>query len=377
VNGTAQIKLAGKSESQMTQDLFISYSSKDRKFVNDLCIRLSKAGVTFWLDLNEIKPGEYIRDKISRGIDSARFMLLILSPNSVQSEWVKREIDAAMIREIESKNVTVIPLLIGDVLPNDCPSDLRGKKYLDFRTANSASIDFVALVNLIRPEVRQRRNLINELKLGLVDDDRKLEKLRGFALRYGDQVIQKAALTGLSKIASPEAINIIAERLLDFWGMSSISHAINLLSKLEKQGGLIILTVALFWDDRFTGRMFEIILKQSNFTEEFRQFVEKRTFNGIISNINAFCAFDQYAPPELSAAMRFGSQYCPYNEGIIYGLPKIHLSILDKDKETLDNNLPGLTTLISERLQFRGYSESEGRTELVGHFFDFSHLGGK
>jgi hypothetical protein len=71
--------------------VFLSHSSQDKPFVRQLADHLRQhPQITVWLDEREISPGANIVDKIAEGLDSD-FVLLILSPNSINSNWVKEE----------------------------------------------------------------------------------------------------------------------------------------------------------------------------------------------------------------------------------------------------------------------------------------------
>jgi TIR domain len=71
--------------------VFISHSSKDKPFVRELADFLERDGeIKAWLDEREIAPGQNIVTRIADGLDSD-FILLILSPDSVDSNWVKEE----------------------------------------------------------------------------------------------------------------------------------------------------------------------------------------------------------------------------------------------------------------------------------------------
>ena len=71
--------------------VFLSHSSKDKPFVRDLADALEAGGeVKVWLDEREIDYGANIVLKIAEGLD-ADVVLLILSPDSVDSKWVKEE----------------------------------------------------------------------------------------------------------------------------------------------------------------------------------------------------------------------------------------------------------------------------------------------
>jgi hypothetical protein len=71
--------------------VFLSHSSKDKPFVRELADFLRRDGdIEVWLDEHEIAPGEKIVDRIGEGLASD-FIWLVLSPDSVDSAWVKEE----------------------------------------------------------------------------------------------------------------------------------------------------------------------------------------------------------------------------------------------------------------------------------------------
>lgn len=57
-------------------------------------------------------------------------MIIVLSENSLQSAWVKKELNAGLIREIDDKKLTILPIVIDD---SEIPLFLREKLYADFR----------------------------------------------------------------------------------------------------------------------------------------------------------------------------------------------------------------------------------------------------
>ncbi|WP_316205312.1 toll/interleukin-1 receptor domain-containing protein [Bradyrhizobium sp. SZCCHNS3004] len=338
------------------RDVFISYSSKDRSFVDDLCHHLRRANVTFWLDRVEIGPGDYLRQKVNAGLSQAEYILAIISPNSMASEWVRVEIDAAMMRELSSKKVTVIPLLVGDVKHSDLPPDLQGKSYLDFRDGGlDNTSELKKLIDFLRPDLRRRKELIAELRSGLVGVARPELKLREFALSGRDQTVQQAAITGLAAIGAPTSVAPIAERLLDDWGLNTINHAIRQLSKLGAEG-LAGLAGATFWDDRLTGEIYSILLQKLAAENAFMNYVEKQSTGGKISLLSMSVSLTNYAPPLVAAAARFSAQHWFEGADVPFFLPKLPPSEVEADKATLDASLPGYTEMISRRLARRGNS---------------------
>jgi hypothetical protein len=75
--------------------VLLSHSSKDKLFVRDLADAPEAGGeIKIWLDEREIDYGQNIVLKIEEGLD-ANVVLLILSPDSVDSKWVKEDWTAA------------------------------------------------------------------------------------------------------------------------------------------------------------------------------------------------------------------------------------------------------------------------------------------
>ena len=103
---------------------FISYSSADKETAEHLAKDLISQGVDAWFDKWEIMPGNSLRRKIEQGISEASHFIVLLTENSLKSEWVQTELDAAMVRKIENE-CRLLPVLYG--IPfEDVPLTLRG-----------------------------------------------------------------------------------------------------------------------------------------------------------------------------------------------------------------------------------------------------------
>jgi len=92
--------------------------------------------VYVWIDEAEIQVGDSLIEKIRQGIDVVDYLVVVLSPDSVKSEWVKKEVDIAMNQEINNRRVKVLP-----VMNRRCelPWFLEGKLYADFTNPENYS----------------------------------------------------------------------------------------------------------------------------------------------------------------------------------------------------------------------------------------------
>lgn len=130
-------------------DLFISYSSKNAEFVARLAHDLRARGIQVWWDKWMMKVGDSLHRKIQEGIKNSAWLAVVLSPHSVNSPWVEKELNSALMKELEQKEVFVLPILYQDC---DVPLLLRDKLYADFRSSYSEGLK--ALLERVTPKIR-------------------------------------------------------------------------------------------------------------------------------------------------------------------------------------------------------------------------------
>jgi TIR domain/Pentapeptide repeats (8 copies) len=92
--------------------LFISYSTKDQAFADRLYADLQAKGVRCWFAPHEMLGGRKIVRQIDEAIRMYDKLLLILSPASMESEWVRTEIAIARKREKEQDKEVLFPIAL-------------------------------------------------------------------------------------------------------------------------------------------------------------------------------------------------------------------------------------------------------------------------
>jgi hypothetical protein len=97
-----------------TKDVFICHSSADKESVaQPLADRLEAAGISAWIDQREIRWGDSLIQRVNAGLQSSRYVVVILSPAFKSTHWPERELHAALNQEASSGQVRVLPLLVG------------------------------------------------------------------------------------------------------------------------------------------------------------------------------------------------------------------------------------------------------------------------
>jgi len=89
---------------------FISYSTKDQDFAERLHADLQSKGARYWSAPHDLQGGRKVHEQIDEAIRVHEKLLLILSPNSMNSEWVKTEIAKAGKREVQEKRQMLFPV---------------------------------------------------------------------------------------------------------------------------------------------------------------------------------------------------------------------------------------------------------------------------
>jgi hypothetical protein len=91
---------------------FISYSTKDGDFADRLHADLQNKGVRCWFAPHDIQGGKKLHEQIDAAIRVHDKLLLILSPHSMESEWVKTEIAKARKSEVRDKRRVLFPIRV-------------------------------------------------------------------------------------------------------------------------------------------------------------------------------------------------------------------------------------------------------------------------
>ena len=113
----------------MAQDVFISYAHADHEFVSRLALDLEERGADVWIDRMDIHAGQEWRETIAAGVRNCRVLILVVSPESLASEWANEELRLAM-----AHGKPVLPILYRKAeIPPDLQPKLGRYQYINFR----------------------------------------------------------------------------------------------------------------------------------------------------------------------------------------------------------------------------------------------------
>src|SRR5688500_4190286 len=86
----------------ITYDLFISYTAKDQDWVEYLAERLENGGSqnqrlrVFMMSRNLDTSNDLVASELDHALRSSRALAVVITPESIRSEWVNREISTML-----------------------------------------------------------------------------------------------------------------------------------------------------------------------------------------------------------------------------------------------------------------------------------------
>ena len=93
--------------------LFVSYSHADSVFVDHMEGFLNRKGIRFWRDVHHATAGS-LEKQIDRAIRHNPTVLVVLSGNSIKSDWVEHEVCTARELEKETGRDVLCPVALDD-----------------------------------------------------------------------------------------------------------------------------------------------------------------------------------------------------------------------------------------------------------------------
>jgi hypothetical protein len=136
-----------KQSTSIKNSFFLSHSSHDKEFVNRLALDLSNQNVPVFFDKWEINVGDSIVEKINMALESKGF-IIVISYNSINSNWVKKELSSALIQSLSDNSIGIYPILIEYC---NIPLIIKDLKYADFVVSYENGL--IELNNSIRSKI--------------------------------------------------------------------------------------------------------------------------------------------------------------------------------------------------------------------------------
>jgi len=122
-----------------TSQVFMSYSRRDNDVMRRVVSFLRKEGIKVWVDNEKLIPGTPIwEEEIEKAIRNAPAIIVVLSPDSKNSEWVRREISLA-----DQYRKRVFPVLVRGDEETSITLRLINRQFVDIRKDEETGLNSV------------------------------------------------------------------------------------------------------------------------------------------------------------------------------------------------------------------------------------------
>src|SRR5438034_7585995 len=193
-----------------SEEVFISYSRKDKEFVRRLDEELKRRDREAWVDWEGIPPGDTWEKTIYGAIEATHTLIFVLTPDSIASQVCGKEIAHAA-----ANNKRLVPIVHRDVAADTVPKALRELNWIFFRDSDDFEEATDTLIRALDTDLKWVRAHTRLLTRAIEWDANGRNNsfvLRGEDLRAAEQWLAQAPTKKEAKPTALQAEYISASR---------------------------------------------------------------------------------------------------------------------------------------------------------------------
>jgi hypothetical protein len=191
--------------------VFMSYSRRDTDVMRRIVTFLREQGIKVWVDNEKLVPGTPIwEEEIEKAIKGTSAIVVVLSPDAKNSEWVRREIALA-----DQYRKRIFPMLAGGDEDSSISLRLITRQFIDIRDNENAGLSSLStsiLFYLEELETQQRIEREEADKLARAQAERQAAEREAERSRLERNAAEKATLEAVEKAAYEQAEREAAQR---------------------------------------------------------------------------------------------------------------------------------------------------------------------
>jgi adenylate cyclase len=130
-------------------DVFVSHNVRQKPWVREVVAQWRSLGLRVFFDEDSIEPGEPIDEGIERGLKNSRHVVLMISPQSVESPWVALEASLAIYADADAKKRRLIPVIIETTEPETIKYSIRRLNIIDLSDPKSRQARYRHLLEFL------------------------------------------------------------------------------------------------------------------------------------------------------------------------------------------------------------------------------------
>lgn len=187
-----------------TAPVFISYSRKDNDVTRRIVRFLQREGIKIWLDNERLIPGTAVwEEEIETAIKVASAVIVVMSPDSKNSEWVRREVSLA-----DQYHKQIFPLLVRGDEDSSISLRLITRQYVDLRQREEEGLALLGTTLLAYLE-EQKIEEGNAEGSHTISEAREVSEQKNAAASHMAELPKPSQQTATNKISSSPQWNSV------------------------------------------------------------------------------------------------------------------------------------------------------------------------
>jgi hypothetical protein len=128
-------------DSRRKPRVFLSHSREDEEFIQRANGDLRLCQIDPWLDQIEIRHGQpWLEAIFTSGIPTCDCIVVYLTPASIDSQMVKKELDAGLLQKLKDKHIAVLPYISDGALRQTLRVDLQTLQIIEWNQTNYVEV---------------------------------------------------------------------------------------------------------------------------------------------------------------------------------------------------------------------------------------------
>lgn len=124
--------------------IFLSHQSRDKALVREFSQQLPDF-LTKWIDEDSLSWGDSLKTSLNTAIKiESDFLIAFIAKSTLESDWVRQELEWALEREATLGRAFILPILLGDVDIASLPSELSDRLALKLHDYSKLSVESLA-----------------------------------------------------------------------------------------------------------------------------------------------------------------------------------------------------------------------------------------
>lgn len=120
------------------REVFFSHASADRRRVERIISRLREHRIKVWYSKSHLRGAQAWQEEIGAALARCDWLVVVLTPAAVKSEWVRREVAYALMEPRYRRRI--VPILMKSCRHKKISWTLAAMQMVDFRKSFEAGL---------------------------------------------------------------------------------------------------------------------------------------------------------------------------------------------------------------------------------------------